>query len=616
MHENTNDKTSMKFNLKAFARLLPYLKKVRKHILFAIFLMLISAAVDAAIPLFTSYAVNNFVEKQTTDGIVVFTLVYLAAITIQTATTVIYSRLCMVTEMVTGKEMKRDCFVHLQKLPLSYYNQTSVGYILARVMSDTGRLCGMISWGAINTIWNVFYLVGILIAMFALNVKMALTVLCVVPIVIVVSVLFRPRMLRANAGMRHANSRITSSYNENISGAKTSKTLVIEEKNCAEFDEITGDMYRASLRSARLNAIYLPLISFLGSMAVALVLWRSGSMVLSDALDFGVLSAFISYGLIILDPLAQIAAMAAELVSVQVNLARVTALLDEPCTLDDSEEVKRVFGDVFEPKPETYPPMKGDIEFDHVWFRYPDADEDDYVLEDVSVKIPAGTTVALVGETGAGKSTMVNLACRFFEPTKGRVLIDGVDSRERSLGWLHSNLGYVQQTPHLFSGSLRENIRYGKLDATDEQIERAAALVSADAVARKLENGYDTDVGEGGDRLSTGEKQLVSFARAVVADPPLFILDEATSSIDTETEHLIQDAIDHVLTGRTSFIIAHRLSTIRNADLILLVNDRGIAERGSHEELMAKRGQYYALYTAMMIRDESEKSGFVTNLEE
>lgn len=613
MHEN--DKASVKFNLKIFARLLPYLKMVRKQILLAVFLMLISAAVDAAIPLFTSYAVNNFVEKQTTDGIVVFTLVYLAAIIIQTATTVIYSRLCMVTEMVTGKQMKRDCFVHLQKLPLSYYNQTSVGYILARVMSDTSRLCGMISWGAINTVWNIFYLLGILIAMFALNVKMALTVLCVVPIVIAVSALFRPRMLKANAGMRHANSRITSSYNENISGAKTSKTLVIEEKNCAEFDEVTGDMYRASLRSARLNAIYLPLISFLGSMAVALVLWRSGAMVISNALDFGVLSAFISYGLIILDPLAQIASMAAELVSAQVNLTRVGALLDEPCTLDDSQEVKRIFGDVFDPKPEAYPPMKGDIEFDHVWFRYPDANEDDYVLEDVSIKIPAGTTVALVGETGAGKSTMVNLACRFFEPTKGRVLIDGADSRERSLGWLHSNLGYVQQTPHLFSGSLRENIRYGRLDATEAQIERAAALVSADAVAKKLENGYETDVGEGGDRLSTGEKQLVSFARAVVADPPLFILDEATSSIDTETEQLIQNAIDHVLAGRTSFIIAHRLSTIRNADLILLVNDRGIAERGSHEELMEKRGQYYSLYTAMMIRDASEKSGFTTGTE-
>ncbi len=614
MHEESNQ--TARFSLKAFGRLLPYFKVVRGPAIISVVLMAISAAVDAAIPLFTSYAVTNFVEKQTTDGIAAFTLVYLAAIVVQSLTTVLYSRQCMIMEMVAGKLMKRDCFVHLQKLPLSYYNQTSVGYILARVMSDTGKLCGLLSWGAIGMIFNLFYLIGILVAMFALNVKMALTVLCVVPLVFAVTVIFRPRMLRANSDMRRANSRITGSYNENISGAKTSKTLVIEEKNCGEFDEITADMYRASLRSARLSATYLPLIACLGSTAVALVLWRCGALVLSDALDFGILSAFISYGLMILDPLSQIAGMAAELVSVQVNLQRICALLDEPCTLDDTDEVKRRYGDVFEPKAEQYPPMHGDIEFDHVWFRYPDAAEDDYVLEDVSIRIPAGTTVALVGETGAGKSTMVNLACRFFEPTKGRVLIDGVDSRERSLGWLHANLGYVQQTPHLFSGTLRENIRYGRLDATDEQIERASALVSADQVAAKLENGFDTDVGEGGDRLSTGEKQLVSFARAVVADPPLFILDEATSSIDTETEHLIQDAIDHVLTGRTSFIIAHRLSTIRNADLILLVNNRGIAERGSHEELMAQRGQYYALYTAMMIRDESEKLGFAAERDE
>lgn len=610
MRDFSTEKTTQRFSLKIWKRLLPYLKLVRRPLLISAVLMVVSAAVDASIPLFTSYAVNNFVEKRTTDGIGLFALIYFIAIAVQTLTTVLYSRQCMIAEMQTGRVMKRDCFVHLQKLPLSFYNQTSVGYILARVMSDTSRLCGMISWGAINTLWSLFYLLGILAAMFMLNVKMALTVLCVVPLVVIVTVIFQPKLLRANGRMRRANSRITGSYNENISGAKTSKTLVIEEKNCEEFNEVAGEMYRASLRSARLTALYLPLISFLGSAAVALVLWRSGAMVLENALDFGVLSAFISYGLMILDPLSQITGMLAELMSVQVNLERVSALLDEPCTLDDTDAVKARYGDVFNPKEDAYPPMRGEVEFDHVWFRYPDADEGDYVLEDICLKVPAGTTVALVGETGAGKSTMVNLVCRFFEPTRGCVRIDGVDSRERSLGWLHSNLGYVQQTPHLFSGSLRDNIRYGRLGATDEQIERAAALVSADQIAAKLEHGYDTDVGEGGDRLSTGEKQLVSFARAVVADPPLFILDEATSSIDTETEHLIQDAIDHVLTGRTSFIIAHRLSTIRSADLILLVGDHGIVERGSHDELMALHGQYYELYTAMMLRDEAEKSGF------
>ena len=615
MRDFSTEKTSNRLNLSVWKRLVPYLKLVRRPMLISIALMIVSAAVDASIPLFTSYAVNHFVERKTTRGLAAFVLVYLAAIIVQATTTVVYSRQCMITEMNTGRAMKRDCFVHLQKLPLSFYNQTSVGYILARVMSDTSRLCGMISWGVINLFWSFFYLVGILIAMFLLNVKMALTVLCIVPVVVIVPIIFQPKLLRANAGMRAANSRITGSFNENIAGAKTSKTLVIEEKNCADFDEITGQMYRASLRSARLTALYLPIISFLGSTAVALVLWRSGVMVLRGALDFGVLSAFISYGLMILDPLAQIAGMLAEVMSVQVNLERVGALLDEPCTQDDTDAVKEKFGDVFNPKPETYPPMRGEVEFDHVWFRYPDADEDDYVLRDICLRVPAGTTVALVGETGAGKSTMVNLVCRFFEPTRGSVRIDGVDVRERSLNYLHSNLGYVQQTPHLFSGTLRENIRYGRLDATDEQIERAAKLVSADRVAQKLERGYDTDVGEGGDRLSTGEKQLVSFARAVVADPPLFILDEATSSIDTETEHLIQDAIDRVLTGRTSFIIAHRLSTIRSADLILLVGEGGIIERGSHDELMAQRGRYFDLYTAMQIRDASERSGFASQTE-
>jgi ATP-binding cassette subfamily B protein len=281
----------------------------------------------------------------------------------------------------------------------------------------------------------------------------------------------------------------------------------------------------------------------------------------------------------------------------------VDALLHEPVTITDPPEIEAVYGDAFHPKTENYPPIHGDIEFDHVWFRYPDAPEDDFVLEDICLHIPAGTTVAIVGETGAGKSTMVNLACRFFEPTKGCIRIDGVDYRARSQHWLHANLGYVQQSPHLFSGTIRENIRYGKLDATDLEIEAAAKLVSADRVAAKLEQGYDTPVGEGGDMLSTGEKQLVSFARAILADPPIFILDEATSSIDTETEQLIQNAISKILHGRTSFIIAHRLSTIHSADLILVVENRRIVERGNHETLMAAKGRYYTLYTSMMIQD-------------
>lgn len=605
--DNTNN--SRGFSLALWKRLLPFLMPVKNRLIVVVVMMLISAAVDATLPLFTSYAVNNFVVARTTEGLGTFVFLYALVILIQSVTTVLYSRQCMIIEMNTGKLMKHDCFMHLQQLPLSYYNQNSVGYILARVMSDTSRLGSILAWSSIHLIWNLFYIIGVLIAMFIVNLRMALIALAVLPVIVLLTIIFQPKLLSANRHVRHINSRITGEFNEKINGAKTSKVLVIEDKNCAEFYETTAEMRTASVRASRLNAIFLPLISFLGSFSAALVLYSSGLLVMEDALDFGVLSAFITYAISILEPVSQIAGTFAEAMGAQVNIERIAALLDTPCTIRDTADVIDKFGDVFEPKRENWPKIDGRITFDHVWFKYDDAPEGDFVLEDINLDIPAGTTVAIVGETGAGKSTMVNLACRFFEPTRGRILIDGVDYKERGLLWLHSNLGYVQQTPHLFSGSLMDNIRYGNLEASDKDVYRAAALVSADTVASRLENGYQTDVGEGGDRLSTGEKQLVSFARAIIADPPIFVLDEATSSIDAETEQLVQKAISHVLTGRTSFIIAHRLSTIRSADMILYVENHGIAEQGSHDELMARKGKYYELYTEMMIKDRAESAG-------
>ena len=258
---------------------------------------------------------------------------------------------------------------------------------------------------------------------------------------------------------------------------------------------------------------------------------------------------------------------------------------------------------MFHPNRENWEPIRGEIEFRDVSFHYPDGEEE--ILHHFNLKIPAGSTIAIVGETGAGKSTLVNLACRFFEPTKGQILIDGRDYRERSQLWLHSHLGYVLQNPHLFSGTVMENIRYGRLDATDEEVIAAAKAVSADQVVEKLENGYQSDVGEGGDRLSTGEKQLISFARAVLADPRIFVLDEATSSIDTQTEQLIQQATAKLLQNRTSFLIAHRLSTIRQADLILVVKDGRIVEQGKHIELLQKKGYYHDLYSRQFEEESS-----------
>ena len=359
----------------------------------------------------------------------------------------------------------------------------------------------------------------------------------------------------------------------------------------------------AGVRAARLRGIFLPLVLLLSSVVTAIVLNRGGHMVLESAMMIGTLSAFTTYAVGIFEPIQNIAGNISEMISAQANIERVMDLLDEKPMIHDTLEVIAKYGTAFEPKKENWEPIKGEIEFKDVTFRYPDGGEN--ILEHFNLHIPAGTTIAIVGETGAGKSTLVNLACRFFEPTSGQILIDGRDYRERSQLWLHSSLGYVLQSPHLFSGTVMENIRYGRLDATDEEVKAAARAVSADTVVEKLENGWDSDVGEGGDRLSTGEKQLISFARAVLANPSIFVLDEATSSIDTQTEQLIQDAISYLLKDRTSFLIAHRLSTIRQADLILVVRDGKIIEQGRHEELLQKKGYYHTLYTKQF---EEEKT--------
>ena len=442
--------------------------------------------------------------------------------------------------------------------------------------------------------------------MLLLNWRLALVVMVIVPLIALVTAYFQGKILAWNRRVRKLNSRIMGAFNEGIMGAKTSKTLVIEDDNSESFRRLTGEMYESGVKATRLRAVYVPLVLFLSTMAVAVILVRGGSLSLAGLIELGTLSAFTTYAVGIFEPVQLVAEYIAEFISIQASIERVTGLLDtEPLVKDSPENTRSSVGDSLHPRRENWEPIRGDIEFRDVTFRYPDGGED--VLSHFNLKIPAGTTVAIVGETGAGKSTLVNLACRFFEPTSGQILIDGRDYRERSQLWLHSSIGYVLQSPHLFSGSVRENIRYGRLDATDEEIEAAARAVSADRVVERLENGWDSDVGEGGDKLSTGEKQLISFARAVLANPRIFVLDEATSSIDTQTEQLIQDAIEHILTDRTSFLIAHRLSTIRRADLILVVHDGRIVEQGTHRELLLKRGYYHELYSRQFAEESSAK---------
>ena len=596
-----DEQLSSRFRPGAWKRIFPYLKELRTTAFLVVGFMLLSSVGESVYPLFTSYAVDRFVIPGSSRGILPFCLAFFAVLAVGGFGVIIYCRNALVLELQLGKRLKRACFFHLQQLSIDYYSSHSVGSLLSRVMSDTDRISGMIAWGIINFLWHLCYVVAAFVSMFLLDWKLGLLLLALIPVIGVITWLFQRRILVLNRHVRAINSRITGAYNEGITGAKASKTLVIEDANCRDFSALTREMYLRSVRRSQMAAVLMPLVMFFGYLAVAGVLHVGGLDVMGGRVNYGVLSAFITYAVSIINPIVETTSVISDLNTAQVCMERVDALLDEPCTVTDTDEAVRVYGDSFHPKTENWEPIRGDVTFDHVWFRYPGSTE--YVLEDFCLHVPAGTTVALVGETGAGKSTLVNLACRFYEPTQGRILIDGRDSRERSQLWLHSSLGYVLQDPHLFSGTLAENIRYGRLDATDEEVREAARMVSADRVADRLPGGYDEPVGEGGDRLSTGEKQLVSFARALLADPALFVLDEATSSIDTETEALIQAAIGKVLRGRTSFIIAHRLSTIRHADLILVVDDGKIVERGTHEELLAQSGRYAALCEAMRIGD-------------
>lgn len=593
------------FRLKVWAKMLPFFKPYKKYFAITLGLNIFLAGVDVLTPLFQSYAIDHFIVPDTLEGIGVFAFAYISMIVMQTISVYWSVHAATTIEMCVGKDLKWAQFEHLQTLSFSYYNTTPVGYIHARVMSDTLKIAGVAAWGLVDMFWAFLYVVSVFVIMFALNAQLAMILLVIVPCIAVITVVFQNKILHWNRRVRKINSQITSAYNEGITGVKTSKSMGIEKDNEEAFFERTSDMYRSAGKAAKLNAVYIPTILLFGSAAAAFVLYRGGYMVQQDLIKLGTLSVFISYAVVIFEPIQQLARLLADLISCQANIERVMDLLEQTPDVTDRIDVIEKYGDNFRPRKESWENIKGDIVFEDVSFRYPDGKE--YVLEHFNLHIPAGMNVAIAGETGAGKSTLVNLVGRFFEPTKGRILIDGVDYRERSQLWLHSQIGYVLQNPHLFSGTVRENIRYGRLDATDEEVEAAARSVSADEIVKKLKDGYDSDVGESGGRLSVGEKQLISFARAILAEPAIFVLDEATSSIDTVSEQLIQEATDKLLKGHTSFVIAHRLSTIRKADLILVVKDGKIIEQGTHAELLVGKGYYHDLYYKQFEEESARK---------
>ena len=594
-----------KVDMKLWKRLISYGLRSRKTFILVVAANILVAAVDIMYPLLSRYAIDDIIAGAHTERILPFVIVYVSLIVLQGLGVLSFIKGSGRLEMNIAYDIRQDSFKKLQELSFSYYDKTAVGYIMARMVSDIARLSELIAWSVVDILWSGVYVVGIVVIMLTLNWKLALMVIAVLPPLVVICLWFQKRILKHYRDVRKQNSRITGALNEGIMGAVTTKTLVREDKNAEEFHVETGNMRRSSIRAAVLSAAFTPIVMCLGAIGTGLALYAggmsvTGKWIVMGTITVGTLSTFISYSTGIFEPIQQLAGIFAEMQSAQASAERVITLIDTPCEIEDTPEVVEKYGTSFDPKRENWEELYGAVRFEDVSFSYKDGEK---VLEHFDLDVKAGETIALVGETGAGKSTIVNLVCRFYEPTAGRILIDGVDYRERSQLWLQDRLGYVLQQPHLFSTTIMENIRYGRPEATLDEVKAAAALVHADEFIERLEKGYDTEVGEGGGRLSTGQKQLISFARVILADPRIFVLDEATSSIDTETEQLIQNAITKVLENRTSFIVAHRLSTIRSADRILVIRGGKIVECGNHDELMKLKGYYYDLYTTQFRKD-------------
>jgi ATP-binding cassette subfamily B protein len=598
--------------MKIFRRALHF-----KRLLIPLFITAVGiAACDATFAQITRWVIDGVVR----DGAHAAFSRYLAAYAI--CTVVLCAGVWAFIELagrlshLLAHDIRRDGFDKLQTLEFAFFDTRPVGWLITRLTSDCDRLARVIAWGFLDIVWGLSFVAMIAASLLLMNWRLGLIVIGVVPPLAVISKYFQRKMLLSAREVRKFNSQITASYNEAIQGVRTTKSLVREQDNLAEFQQLSTRMFHAAVLNARQNALYFPIVTTLGSLAAGLALWRGGYLTTGGALSLGTLVAFINLAGQFFNPINQLAQKLTEMQGAQAAGERVMGLLateprikDSPAVLHRlsspirtvphaSRSLASADGEAL--APDGLPARIESIEFRQVGFRY---EKGPAVLEDFNLTVRAGETIALVGTSGGGKSTIVSLVCRFYEPTAGQILINGVDYRERSLAWLQSQLGIVLQTPHLFKGTVREAIRYGRLDATDAEVEEAARLVNAHEFITQMEQGYDSQVGEGGNRLSTGQRQLLSFARALLANPQIFVMDEATSSIDTETEELIQRGLQAIFSGRISFVIAHRLSTIRRADRILVIAKGRIEESGTHAELLQRGGHYHELYTSQFRRE-------------
>ena len=602
--ENYNDgfdeeALAAQLNLHLWRKLFTYVRNYPRYLTWLAVFAFITACMDVSYPLIT----KGVIDAVQADGMSAVLWPYMVAYMVATLsiTFAIGGFIWMGGKIRThvSHDIRRDGFANLQKLSFSFYDYRPVGWLMARMTSDCERLSNIMAWGFLDLVWGGTMMLGIALAMLVMNAKLALAVLAIIPLLGWVSAKFQRRILKSARIVRSTNSRITGSYNEAIMGVLTSKAFVREKANLEEFSSLTNTMYSASVQNLTQAAIYLPLVITLASLATGLALAIGGVDLLGGMITAGTLIAFMAYTRHFFDPVEQFGHWFAEMQMAQASAERILSLIETDPKIKDSPSVLDALAQQRTTPGQTRIAADGGlaqiecIELRGVGFSYDPAQP---ILSDINLTVVRGETIAIVGPTGGGKSTLVNVICRFYEPTHGTVLIDGMDYRNRSLHWLQSNLGMVLQNAHIFGGSIMENIRYGKLSATDEDVIEATKLAGAHEFISAFSEGYATETGEGGSRLSAGQKQLVSFARAILADPQILVMDEATSSVDTETEQRIQQGLVNVLEGRIAFVIAHRLSTIRNANRIVVIENGRISETGSHIELMALRGHYYDLY--------------------
>lgn len=607
-HTFTEEDFQGKIDLRMWKGVVRFALAHKKYLIPLIVVALMTAACDASFNLIVRKVIDS-AEARRPENLWRYAAAFLGVITLLCTCIWAFIYLAGRTSTNISHDIRRAAFSRLQSLEFAYFDQRPVGWLMARLTSDCSRLSGILAWGLLDVIWGISLMTGIAVILFVLDWRLALVVFSVVPPLAWISVRFQRAILKSSRKIRKINSQITANYNEGIMAVRTTKSLARERQNLQEFQQQTHEMFQASVRNAVQSALYWPLVALIGSIGAGLALWFGGGRAIQGAITLGTLIAFINYTGQFFDPIHQLARILTEMQGAQAAAERVMGLLATEPKIQDSAEVRaevarcagqpRAAGiaiDGLADRIET-------IEFRNVTFAYKEGQP---VLEDFNLLVTAGQTIALVGPTGGGKSTIVALLCRFYEPTAGEILINGVDYRRRSLQWLQSHLGIVLQQPHLFSGTIKENIRYGRLDATDDEIAWAARLVNAHEFITGMDKGYDSEVGQGGNRLSVGQKQLISFARAVLANPQIFVMDEATSSVDTETERLIQRGVETMLEDRTSFVIAHRLSTIRSADRILVIQKGRIAEQGNHHELIQQRGHYYELYSNQFTHEAEE----------